>query len=408
MNSASKISSTQLQNHLDALLTHVSDNGFKSYDYYDWWATELGQHAKQWAYRTEPIGHLFFTLPLLACECWLPFLRRPLGIKKRIAPISVAQHGLACLELYKHTHQAGWLQVAKDDAELLASLANPDAKGLCWGFPFVWSTNVGVIQSNQPAATQTGYGFDLFEQLWLITRSEIYRKRLLSVATAMDAEYIDLPRKLGIANTYHGRGHGDVVANAVSYRMYILASASVYGVPQFMEKAVKLARYLLDIQCEDGSWLYGETLKNQFIDHYHTCFIIKNLYKANLILKMPEIQIALEKGIAYYWVNLFDEHGLPKPFARQVRWSILKYESYDFAECLGLFALFSPDYGFTNKRLIVILNFFLKNFYLSDDTVRFRIYCFPTANGYPYFRYGMTAVMLSLAQLLGLPLMMEG
>ena len=403
MNNISRISSTQLQNYLGALLTRVSGNEFKSYDYYDWWATELGQHAKQWAYRTEPIGHLLFTLPLLVCEFWLPFLRKPLGIKKRVAPISVAQHGLACLELYKHTRQAGWLQSAKDDAELLVSLANPDAKGLCWGFPFVWSTNTGVIQPNQPAATQTGYGFDLFEQLWLITQSEIYRERLLSVAAAMDEEYIDLPRKSGIANTYHGRGYGDVVANAVSYRMRILAGASVYGAPHLKEKAGNLARYLLDCQCSDGSWLYGESQKNQFIDHFHTCFVLKNLFHANRILEMPELQSSLERGLAYYWENLFDENDLPKPFARKARWTLVKYESYDFAECLGLFSLFGPKNGCTYERFQSLLLFFLRNFNLQGDALRFRMYRIPTIPMYPYFRFGMTAAMLSLARSLNSP-----
>lgn len=396
-----------LKDQITVLLTYVQNDEFKSYDYYDWWATELGQHAKQWAYRTEPVGHLLFTLPLLACELWLPFLRKPFGIKKRIYPITIAHHGLACLERYKYIGEADWLQNAKDDADLLTSLAIPGAKGLCWGFPFTWSANVGIIPPNQPAATQTSYGFDLFEQLWIATGDETYRDRLLSVARAMDEEYIDLPHPSGLAHTYHGRGYGDVIANAISYRMRILAGAAFYGAQQFAEKARKLALYLLKSQRPDGSWLYGETPKNQFIDHYHTCFVIKNLHRANLVLSLPEISSAVEKGIGYYWENLFDENGQPQPFAKQIRSNIIKYESYDFAECLGLFALLGPGHGFTRERLELILQFFLRNFVLPDNALRFRVYRFPSANGYPYFRFGMTAAILSLAQLLNSSFMHE-
>ena len=397
-----------LENQITTLLEHVQREEFKSYDYYDLWATELGQRAKQWSYRTEPAGHLFFSLPLLVCEIWLPFLRKPLGIKKRIYPISVAHHGLACLELYKYSRDEDWLQNAKNDAELLIRLAISGAKGLCWGFPFVWSTNMGIIPSNQPAATQTSYGFDLFEQLWNITGDETYRTRLLAVARAMDEEYIDIPYHSGLAHTYHGRGYGDVIANAISYRMRILAGAASYGAPQYAEKAKKLALYLLEIQRPDGSWLYGQTLKNQFIDHYHTCFVIKNLYRTNLVLNIPEISSAVERGINYYWENLFDKYGLPQPFARQIRSNIVKRESYDFAECLGLFALFGVQYGFTHSRLELILNYLLQDFVLSDHALRFRIYHFPSARGYPYFRFGMTAAILSMAKLLNSPFMHNG
>jgi len=158
-----------------------------------YWATCTGVKSKQLAYQTEPFGHIFFSIPILACELWFPFLRKTFGIKKTEAPIVIAHHSLACLEMLKQTGNEQWLELARRDAERLVSLSVPDAKGLCWGFPFIWSINCGVIAANQPAATQSAYAFDLFEKLWIITNEEIYFERLLSVAQAMDEEYIDIP-----------------------------------------------------------------------------------------------------------------------------------------------------------------------------------------------------------------------
>lgn len=383
------------------MIRYVDTAGWASYDNFDWWATPWGQRLKQWAYRTEPLGNLVFAAPLLACELWLPFLRTPLRIPKRIYPVSIAHHGLTCVELYRQTGDARYLDGARRDAELLVSHAVPNAKGLCWGFPFVWSTNVGLIPAHQPAATQSAYGYDLFEQLWAVTGDAHYRGSALSVARAMAEEYIDLPQPdEGVAHTYHGRGYGDVVINAIGYRMYVLAAAIGHGAHDYQPLVRGLVRYLLSQQQADGSWWYGATPKNRFIDHFHTCFVLKNLVRANRVLQLPEIAAAVERGLAFYWTQLFDAKGLPKPFARTVRVNLVRYESYDFAECLGLFALFGKGAGFSAERLQTILTALVERFHLPDGALRFRVYRVPTATGYPYYRFGMTAAMLALAQLL--------
>jgi hypothetical protein len=394
------VTADSLTARLVVMLEYIDAAGWASYDNFDWWATAWGQRLKQWAYRTEPVGNLLFAAPLLACELWLPWLRKPLAIPKRVYPISIAHHGLSCVELYRKTHDPQYLGSARRDAALLVTQAIPAAKGLCWGFPFVWSTNVGIIPANQPAATQSAYGFDLFEQLWTVTGERQYLAHLLSVARAMAEEYVDLPQPEGVAHTYHGRGYGDIVINAISYRLYVLAAAMDQGAEHYAPTVRRLLQYLLSQQQTDGSWWYGTTAKNRFIDHFHTCFVLKNLQRANRVLQLPEIAAAIERGVHLYWTHLFDAQGLPKPFARTVRLNLVRYESYDFAECLGLFALFGQTHEFTAARLWAILDGLFDRFCLPDGALRFRVYRVPTATGYPYYRFGMTAAMLALAQLL--------
>jgi len=388
-----------LQDTVITLIDYIRRSDFRSYDYVDWWATNWGQQTKQLIYRTEPIG-LVFSLPVQALEWWFPFLRRPLGIQKRVAPIVVAQHGLACLELFQKTCDEAWLQAARADATRLVSLAVPGAKGMCWGFPFPWSNNSGIVPPDQPAATQTAYGFDLFEHLWRISGQKVYWEWMMQVVYAMDQEYIDVPRPAGLASTYLGRGYGDVVLNAITYRIYILTRAVANGVERFRGKLMDLLGYVLAQQQPDGSWFYGESPKNRFIDHYHTCFVIKNLVRTNTVLEIPELSRVIRCGIDFYWSSLFDEHRLPKPYARTARLNVVKYESYDFAECLGLFALLGPDHGFTLERLCLILDAFLQIFWLPSGALRARVYYLPTAREYPYYRSGMSAALLSMAQLL--------
>ncbi len=115
------------------------------------------------------------------------------------------------------------------------------------------------------------------------------------------------------------------------------------------------------------------------------------------MLGRPDVDSAISRGITFYWKHLFDKANLPKPVARTVRPNLVRYESYDFAECLSLFSLLGPDHGFTKKRMQPILTAFLHKFRLGNGALRFRIYRIPTARGYPYLRFGMTAAMLALA-----------
>jgi hypothetical protein len=157
---------------------------------------------------------------------------------------------------------------------------------------------------------------------------------------------------------------------------------------------------VLSKQNQDGSWYYGESPKNRFIDHFHTAFVLKNLARANGAMRRSDVEEAISKGIAFYWSHLFDDSGLPRPFAKSVRFNPVRYESYDFAECLGLFSLFGREEGFTDEALQRVLDGFLSHLMLPSGAVRFRVYRVPSPAGLPYYRYGMSAALLALASLL--------
>ena len=50
-----------------------------------------------------------------------------------------------------------------------------------------------------------------------------------------------------------------------------------------------------------------------FVDHYHTCFVMKALTKVHALTGHAATLKALGKGVSYYLSNLFDADGLPKP-----------------------------------------------------------------------------------------------
>ena len=92
-----------------------------------------------------------------------------------------------------------------------------------------------------------------------------------------------------------------------------------------------------------------------FVDHFHTCFVLKALAKIEAMTKDPECTKAIERGVDYYVNNLFDEEGFPKPFSRRPRMTVYRRELYDYAECINVGVLLAgrfPGLDETLSRLL--------------------------------------------------------
>ena len=94
--------------------------------------------------------------------------------------------------------------------------------------------------------------------------------------------------------------------------------------------------FVLENQNPDGSWYYAMDGVRDFVDHFHTCFVMKALAKIHALTGHEACEDALAKGVKYYLNNLFDADGLPKPFSKAPRLTVYKRELYDCAECINL------------------------------------------------------------------------
>src|SRR5439155_19475764 len=92
------------------------------------------------------------------------------------------------------------------------------------------------------------------------------------------------------------------VVNASAYRAFVLFDAARrFDNDAYRAKAWKNVRFILDAQRTDGSWLYAiDSPAEAFIDHFHTCFVLKNLYKLNCDLRSAEVAAAVPRGYEWY------------------------------------------------------------------------------------------------------------
>ena len=82
-----------------------------------------------------------------------------------------------------------------------------------------------------------------------------------------------------------------------------------FSEPGYRKIADRNLNFVLQAQNSDGSWPYSTDEERLFVDHFHTCFVLKALAKIEAITKNPECTKAIERGVDYYVRNLFDERG---------------------------------------------------------------------------------------------------
>jgi mannose/cellobiose epimerase-like protein (N-acyl-D-glucosamine 2-epimerase family) len=70
------------------------------------------------------------------------------------------------------------------------------------------------------------------------------------------------------------------VINASAYRAFLLSSAAMrFSRDDYLRAAQRNLNYVLRSQRPDGSWPYATDGVRDFIDHFHTCFVLKALAK---------------------------------------------------------------------------------------------------------------------------------
>ncbi|HKW34944.1 MAG TPA: hypothetical protein VJN92_18180 [Candidatus Acidoferrum sp.] len=163
------------------------------------------------------------------------------------------------------------------------------------------------------------------------------------------------------------------VVNANAYRAFLLTCAAHdFSNERYWEVAERNLNFVLESQNEDGSWYYAKDGKRGFIDHFHTCFVLKALTKIEAMTDHAGCTEAIDRGIGYYAQNLFDENGSPKPFSKRPRLTVYRRELYDYAECVNLAVLLQGRYPKLDNLLSCVLNELLTVWQKPDGSFRSR------------------------------------
>lgn len=315
----------------------------KTFDPYDLWSTSIGVTARQLYYQGNKKGVVFAAL-LGFMDWWLPVISRwAFGAKPRHYPIVIA-HNVLRFHLQNklsNINSSGFLQ-------LLRSVAVDPAgtNGVwAWGLGFPWMSKNGLYPPNIPFITHTPYVMEAL--IHLADCPEIKNEAISMFAgTWLFLESLKLMHEGDneIALSYAPVEEPRIVVNANSYASFAYALHASYGMSGIKsiakEKAIKLAQWVVNQQQPNGSWYYyADREDGNFIDCFHTCFVIKNLIKTKNIISESSyiVNKSIQKGWDFVREYFFDNRkGLCKRFVDRDTHDPYPWDIYDQAEYLGL------------------------------------------------------------------------
>jgi hypothetical protein len=369
--------------------------GETSWDYQSFFAGAIGGRAKALYYRNRLIGTAAVA-PMIFCEAFFPSVRRLFHHRIRF-PIADAHYAMGFAFLYDATGNDLYLQRAVHFLTELKKSRCHEFKDYCWGYHFNWVTLNGVIKQQTPLITTMPYVYEAFLQVLELNPQDEWKAVLESIArhAAVDIKDFRTSEKASSCS-YTPFDKGGVI-NAAAYRAFLLTSASkVFSNEAYWKIAERNLNFVLESQNPDGSWFYAVDGVRDFVDHFHTCFVMKALAKIHTLTGHEGCRAALEKGVAYYLTNLFDENGLPKPFSRAPRLTVYKRELYDCAECINLCLLLRDRFPALETTLGKVVKGILKDWIKPDGSFRSRRLHLGWDN-VPMHRWGQAQMFRSLA-----------
>jgi hypothetical protein len=379
-------------------ISWLDSYGETSYDFQTFYASDLCRNAKQLYYRRPLLGTVAVA-PIIFCEAFLPSARS-LFWKKQRFPIADAHFAMGFAHLSKYlNNDENYYRRALHFLKVLEETRCPGYENYCWGYPFNWGTLRGTIWAGTPLITTVPYVYEAFRAVYQIDHNDRWRQIMRSTAEHGFLDYKDFATSERAAScSYSPIPKQSVgVVNANAYRAFLLTQAAIdFSEDRYQKTADRNLNFVLEAQNPDGSWYYAKDGKRLFIDHFHTCFVMKALAKVEALTGNPEITAALERGVDYYTRNLFEENGVPKPFSRPPRMIIYRRELYDYAECINLGVLLRGRFEKLDCLVDGVVNQVLTIWQRPDGAFRSRQLLFGWDN-VPMHRWAQAQLFRSLS-----------
>ncbi len=200
-------------------------------------------------------------------------------------------------------------------AERLSALQSPGMNYACWGYSFAWQTRGPVVPRNSPNLVCTTFAanglldaYDLLGDDRLVDMAVSAARYIVNELYWTDGgDVVSLRYPLA---TERSRVHNaNFLGAALLCRVYALT-----GDKKMLQTAMAVARYSAARQRPDGSWPYGETPTQQWIDNFHTGYNLSGLRAIAHYAKTAEFDEHMRRGFAFYRAHFFRGDGACRYF----------------------------------------------------------------------------------------------
>ena len=295
---------------LDELFAWCREHGFAGYDPFDalnskiFQATPLSNSAAARLLWTQTVKRSPLNLRAVAL------------VQQEKNSKGIALFALGALANYRRTRTPEAEAEARELLRQLISLRLTRESGIAWGYNFDWQSRVFFAPRGTPTIVPTA-----FAARALVEAADAFRDgEYLELARAVcDFIVRELPRSVEneseVCFSYAPETNTRIF-NASLLAAETLALVSARDTTsEYCDLAVKAVRYVVNQQREDGSWFYGADPNQNWIDNFHTAYLLSSLKRIvdNCVAAQTgEVNAALRRGYAFWRKSFFLADGWAK------------------------------------------------------------------------------------------------
>lgn len=199
--------------------------------------------------------------------------------------------------------------------EKLRALRSQNTPYWCWGYSFPWQTRTIMVPLGSPNLVCTVFVVNALLDVYELNRNNDCLKMAISAAESILNELYWTEDDTTDSFAYPHPSSRTPVHNANFLGAALLCRIYKHsGDNKFLEPAMKTARYSVSKQNIDGSWDYGESSTQGWVDNFHTGYNLCALRSISLFAETSEFDCHISRGFDFYRNHFFRDDGAPKYF----------------------------------------------------------------------------------------------
>lgn len=283
----------------------VSERRYRGYDPYDAMRSRL--------LRFVPLPGKY---PKIA---WIQFFKKcPVNLRPLfLIPAGVNPKGMGLflssyVNLYRYTREPRWLDKAGFVADWLLNNSATGYSGRSWGYNFDWQSRAFFVPAGTPTIVNTSFIGHAFLDYYEITDDRRWldtgRQACEFILTGLNRSESGQSLCFSYTPLDHTKVHN---ANLLGASL-IARTARLSRTHEWDDIIERAARYTIEHQRPDGSWLYADSGYQDWIDSFHTGFNLMALRHVMDHRPSDSVMSAITRGDKYYAENFFLADGMPK------------------------------------------------------------------------------------------------
>ncbi len=260
-------------------------------------------------------------------------------------------------KIYRNNEDKNYLKLLEFLANLLINIKTPGYSGACWGYNFDWQSRVFYVPKFTPTIVNTSYIGNGFLDAYEATRRDLYLETARSSCDFIIEDLHHSKEKNTLCFSYTPIDqlkvhNANILGAALLARVYSVTKEEI-----LLDYSKRSIDYVMQYQRGDGSWHYAETGIQQWIDSFHTGFILESLHRFIESTGEQTYEPRLRKGYEFFVNHFFLPDGTPK-YYHQAAYPVDIHSAAQGIVSLTKLRGYHPD---STERLEKLVNWTIKN-----------------------------------------------